>query len=379
MTEPEKNSAMPELAGNTGEPPSQPAAVLQPERNKGGGIAITLGVLALLIALASAGGMYFWAKRQADSQRMLHTALTSQLNELHTRQHDLQASLDNSRQNQQQFVQESQQQTQSLVQQLDGLQQKMAEISGADASNWLLAQAGFLVKMAGYKLWGDQDSVTAVVLLKNADTSLADMRDPGLIGARRAIAADIATLQALNQVDYYGIILELDQLANQVDNLRLADNAPDSQSADSDKGQLSSSLSQWRQNLEKSWHNFLDNFITIRRRDSSDVPLLAPDQEIYLRENIRSRLLIAAQAIPRHQQEVYQQALEHVASWVRAYYNTDDAITSAFLSRIDQLSNQAINMDLPESLQSQPVLDRLIQIRLRNLPDSATPADAGEF
>lgn len=379
MTEPEKNSAMPELAGNTGESPSQPAAVLQPERNKGSGIAITLGVLALLIALASAGGMYFWAKRQADSQRMLNTALTSQLNELHTRQHDLQASLDNSRQNQQQFVQESQQQTQSLAEQLDGLQQKMAEISGADASNWLLAQASFLVKMAGYKLWGDQDSVTAVVLLKNADTSLADMRDPSLIGARRAIAADIATLQALNQVDYYGIILELDQLANQVDNLRLADNAPDSQSADSDKGQLSSSLSQWRQNLEKSWHNFLDNFITIRRRDSSDVPLLAPDQEIYLRENIRSRLLIAAQAIPRHQQEIYQQSLEHVASWVRAYYNTDDAITSAFLSRIDQLSNQAINMDLPESLQSQPVLDRLIQIRLRNLPDSTTPADAGEF
>lgn len=44
----------------------------------------------------------------------------------------------------------------------------------------------------------------------------------------------------------------------------------------------------------------MDNFITIRRRDDTAVPLLAPNQDIYLRENIRSRLLVAAQAVPRH-------------------------------------------------------------------------------
>lgn len=61
----------------------------------------------------------------------------------------------------------------------------------------------------------------------------------------------------------------------------------------------------------------MDNFITIRRRDDTAVPLLAPNQDIYLRENIRSRLLVAAQAVPRHQEETYRQALENV-SWVRA-------------------------------------------------------------
>jgi hypothetical protein len=47
----------------------------------------------------------------------------------------------------------------------------------------------------------------------------------------------------------------------------------------------------------KSWQNFMDSFITIRRRDETAVPLLAPNQDIYLRENIRSRLLVAAQAV----------------------------------------------------------------------------------
>lgn len=53
----------------------------------------------------------------------------------------------------------------------------MAVISGSDAKTWLLAQADFLVKLAGRKLWSDQDVTTAAALLKSADASLADMND----------------------------------------------------------------------------------------------------------------------------------------------------------------------------------------------------------
>lgn len=74
----------------------------------------------------------------------------------------------------------------------------MAVISGSDAKTWLLAQADFLVKLAGRKLWSDQDVTTAAALLKSADASLADMNDPSLIGARRTITDDIATLSAVS-------------------------------------------------------------------------------------------------------------------------------------------------------------------------------------
>ncbi len=111
---------------------------------------------------------------------------------------------------------------------------------------------------------------------------------------------------------------------------------------DSDGEELSSSISEWRINLQKSWQNFMDNFITIRRRDDTAVPLLAPNQDIYLRENTLYRLLVAAQAVPRHQEETYRQALEDVSTWVRAYYDTDDAAAKAFLDEVDQLSQQNI-------------------------------------
>lgn len=140
------------------------------------------------------------------------------------------------------------------------------------------------------------------------------MNDPSLINARRAITEDIASLSAVSQVDYDGIILKVNQLSNQIDNLQLADNNDDDSPMDSDGTELSSSLSEWRINLQKSWQNFMDSFITIRRRDETAVPLLAPNEDVYLRENIRSRLLVAAQAVPRHREETYKQALDNVST-----------------------------------------------------------------
>ncbi|BFO07653.1 hypothetical protein GGER_01630 [Serratia rubidaea] len=221
--------------------------------------------------------------------------------------------------------------------------------------------------MAGRKLWSDQDVTTAATLLKSADASLADMNDPSLMTVRRAITEDISGLSTLSQVDFDGIILKVNQLSNQVDNLRLADNDSDEAPMDEDSGELSASLGEWRQNLTKSWHNFMANFITIRRRDTGAEPLLAPNQDIYLRENIRSRLLVAAQAVPRHQNEVYKQSLETISTWVRAYFDTSDPATKAFLEELDGLSQQSVTMDVPDQLKSQPLLEKLMQTRVRNL------------
>lgn len=326
-----------------------------------------LSAVAIAIALAAGIGLYGWGKQQAVNQTATSDALANQLTALQKAQESQKAELEGIIKQQAAQLKQANRQQETLAKQLDEVQQKVATISGSDAKTWLLAQADFLVKLAGRKLWSDQDVTTAAALLKSADASLADMNDPSLITVRRAITDDIASLSAVSQVDYDGIILKLNQLSNQVDNLRLADNDSDGSPMDSDGEELSSSISEWRINLQKSWQNFMDNFITIRRRDDTAVPLLAPNQDIYLRENIRSRLLVAAQAVPRHQEETYRQALENVSTWVRAYYDTDDATTKAFLDEVDQLSQQNISMDLPETLQSQAMLEKLMQTRVRNL------------
>ncbi len=254
----------------------------------------------------------------------------------------------------------------SLERQLNELQKKVSAISGTDTKIWLLAQADFLVKTARRKLWNDQDTITAAVLLKSADACLADMHDPSLLEVRRVIMQDINTLAVINQIDFDGIILKLNQLSNQVDDLRLVDNNTDDVPMDATSAELSSSLAQWRENLRKSWHHFMTNFISVRRRNSNAEPLLAPNQDIYLRENIRARLLVAVQAIPRHQNEIYRQSLETVSTWMRAYFDVLDPHTKHFLEELDFLSQQSIIMEMPD-LASLVLLEKLMQTRVRNL------------
>lgn len=379
MTEHKDSSAMveettPVVDTSTREPQT-------PRKAKNSGT--VLGVVAIAIALAVGAGLYMYGKHQAQQQAAASEALASQLSDLQQSAVSDNQSLVKQLATQTSALETARQQQAAMSQQLDELKQKIATISGSDAQTWMLAQADYLVKMAGRKLWSDQDVTTAAALLKSADASLADMNDPSLIDARRALTQDISTLSALSQVDYDGIILKLNQLSNDVDNLRIADNDSDNAPMDSDSGELSSSLREWRQNLVKSWHNFMDDFITIRRRDATAEPMMAPDQDIYLRENIRSRLLIAAQAVPRHQNEIYKQSIDTVSAWTRAWFDSNDASTKAFLSQLDELSQQSVSMDVPEALQSQPLLDKLMETRVRNLlaqpaAPSATSQQQGE-
>ena len=375
MTEQQNTSAMVEETTPAVENTS--LSKQPPQKNRSGIAGIALGAIAIAIALALGGGLYSYGKHQSAAQTANTDALATQLIALQKQQEQQQSALETTVKQQASALEESNRQQANLARELDEVQQKVATISGSDAKTWLLAQSDFLVKLAGRKLWSDQDVTTAAALLKSADASLADMNDPSLLAVRRALTDDISALAAITQVDYDGIILKLNQLSNQVDNLRLADNNTADTPMDSDGNELSSTVTEWRQNLTKSWHNFMDSFITIRRRDETAVPLLAPNQDVYLRENIRSRLLVAAQAVPRHQDETYKQSLENVSTWVRAYYDTNDSVTKSFLDELDSLSQQSINMDVPQTLESQPLLEKLVQTRVRNLlaqPAASAPS-----
>jgi len=374
MTEQEKSSAVVEETRETVDTTPQPETT---EKKHGSNkTSLALSAIAIAIALAAGIGLYGLVKKQATNQTATSDALVTQVTALQQAQQAQKTELEGVIKQQAAQLADANRQQAELTKQLDEMQQKVAAISGTDAKTWLLAQADFLVKLAGRKLWSDQDVTTAAALLKSADASLGDMNDPSLITARRALTEDIASLATVSQVDYDGIILKVNQLSNQIDNLRLADNNDDDSPMDSDSSELSSSLSEWRINLQKSWQNFMDSFITVRRRDETTVPLLAPNQDVYLRENLRSRLLVAAQAVPRHQEETYKQALDNVSTWVRAYYDTDDATTTAFLEDVDKLSQQNITMNVPDKLASQPILEKLMQTRVRNL--LAQPGVAAE-
>ena len=123
---------------------------------------------------------------------------------------------------------------------------------------------------------------------------------------------------------------------------------------------ISDNVADWESNLEKSANSFLNHFIRVTPKNSDAQALLAPNQDIYLRENIRLRLQIAILAVPRQQHELYKQSLETAASWVRSYFDTSSEEVISFLKTLDELAEQSIYVDVPDQLSSLNTLDKIL-------------------
>ncbi|OTA17824.1 cell developmental protein SirA [Xenorhabdus vietnamensis] len=338
--------------------------------------------LSIAISLAiGVGGLYIYyhGQQQNAALKAENLALQQEVASLTQQQSANQQSLDTKLQNMEASLQQASSQGQQLDSRMDELQNRVAAFSNTDIENWRLAQASSLVKMAGRKIWSEQDITTAIALLKDADQNLAEMDDPSLLYAREAITVDIDSLSKIKQIDLDGIILMLNQLSNQVDSLHLANKVEQAALQNTDKHEITASLSDWSQNLRNSWHSFMDNFITITPRDNSKAPLLAPNQGVYLRENIRSKLLIAAQAVPRHQVKIYQSALADIQTWVKDYFDTSNPDAENFLKNVNSLQKRPLSIDVPEQLSSQPILVELVRKRIYNLPHSVQSPDSKQL
>jgi tryptophan synthase beta chain len=162
MTEQEKTSAVVEETREAVDTTSQPVATEKKSKNN---TALILSAVAIAIALAAGIGLYGWGKQQAVNQTATSDALANQLTALQKAQESQKAELEGIIKQQAAQLKQANRQQETLAKQLDEVQQKVATISGSDAKTWLLAQADFLVKLAGRKLWSDQDVTTAAALL----------------------------------------------------------------------------------------------------------------------------------------------------------------------------------------------------------------------
>lgn len=333
-----------------------------------------LSLLAILIALGVGGAGYYFGQQQVDEFQQKLTALEAQINNKTVVSAPAQpaqevkfdttqlAQLESANKATQNKIAQVEELINAKSHELVGLQSQINKVSAqANAqqpTDWLFSEADFLLNNALRKLVLDNDVDTAVSLLKLADETLAKVNNSQSAAIRSAINQDLKQLLSVAGVDQNAVMQKLSQLANTVDELPVLDvNFGDDQNAT----KLSDSLSDWAENAEKSATSFLNHFIRISPKHGADrKELLAPNQDIYLRENIRLRLQLAIMAVPRQQNELYKQSLEAVASWIRSYFDTNAEVTQSFLKSVDELSEVSIYVDVPSQLQSLSMLDKYL-------------------
>jgi len=344
----------------------KPASSTRPEfEEKQGKRGVKLGTIAIVISLLFGGGLTFQMQQKNAHYQAQIEALQAQLQKT---QSTIQSELESTQQQAIAKATEVTHRAETVLEQqqksIESLQVAVADVKGRRPNDWLLAEADYLVKLAGRKLFLEHDAVSATKLMESADQRIAALNDPSLVPLRKSMANDITKLKTIPLVDREGLVLRITALQQQVDSLPLA-NALLPEAQQVEKPIVSEDVNDWKNNLMTSLKDFSENFITFRTRDGNVIPLLSPQQHFYLKENIKAKLETAIKAVYVEQQDIYTTALTTADKWSATFFNQDSNEVKEFNKALELLSKQEVQVEYPVKLETQQQLSDVIRERLR--------------
>ncbi len=348
--------------------PSAKTRVMREQKNRNGqGFLWAVVVINFLLLAAGAGaGYWFWQQwhlQQQEQAQVIEQQKAAQTNQLLAND-ELQSSLQQDNETLRNRLLQLSKELSNLEAQSLANTQNLADVSGRRPSDWLLAEADYLVRMAGRKLWLEKDIRTAILMMQSADSRLQDLSDPSLLPVRELIAADIQTLQQINPVSLSSVALALSGMLPQVNNLPLA--LPEIPEIKSRDDQTSESIGEWRANLDKLWVFFREELINYQPRTTAIKPMLTQQQQWLAKEQLKLALLQAQSAVLNEQETLYKQSLQRAIGLIVDHFELADTSVEKFVDSLRNLEQTNIHRELPSQMQSARPLQELLQRRVES-------------
>ena len=224
-----------------------------------------------------------------------------------------------------------------------------------------------------------------VSALQAADQRIARAAQPRLNPVQRAIARDIQRIQGASLADIPSLVLQLDDMARQVDEWpllnqvglpapgskgaaakgrkpaaapaaepagppdSLADNAEPAAAAAADQGWRRVS-GWWTSIWERIWADLTRSgreLVRVSRIDRPEAVLLAPDQALFMRENLKLKLLNARLGLLARHMQASQADLLAVESALARYFDTSSPRVSGAQAALARLRKDLVDSELP--------------------------------
>ena len=342
------------------------------KKSSGNGLLWFVVIILFLLVLGMAGAGYWYYMQQQSASKETVTAQqnnASQLNAIERERADILASIENvTRTNQalESTVAELKSQNEQLALQAESTLQQLNNMEGRRPADWLIAEADYLVRMAGRKLWLENDVRTAILLLVNADKRLKSLADPSVLPVRATLAEDIQTLQQLNPVSQSSVALALTGMMAQIDKLPLNtfEKPEDSNAQDTT---LSESADDWQENLAKVWRSLVDDFLTVKSLEGPVEPVLSLEAQFLAKEQLRLQLMHAQTAALQGDEGLYSQSLQYAQTLLTEKFDTEKSQVTGFMDALQNLSATDIARPIPTELASQKPLERLLDSRVKQV------------
>ena len=214
------------------------------------------------------------------------------------------------------------------------------------------------IVLAGQQLQLAGNVPVAVLALQTADAQLARLDRPPYLPLRKALAKDLARLNALPFVDMPGISLRLEQVLIAIDKLPLVSAGRPEKTAEDDKAVPPQSW--WQRSGGAIWQE-MKGLVRIQRFDRDDAVLLAPGQGYFLRENLKLRLLNARLSLFSRDQSTFRNEVKVAQDLLTRHFEANDKSVQAALATLRQMTTSDINVELPTLSDSQAALRSLRQ------------------
>ena len=209
-----------------------------------------------------------------------------------------------------------------------------------------LAEVEQMLLIAGQQLQLTANVRAALIAMQTADARLQRMNRPAYSGLRQAIGRDMDKLRALHDVDISGINLQLNDLIAVVDQMPLAyqqraANVPAVQAAPPNNETA------WQRLLHEIWQE-LKQLVRIENTDKAEIPLLPPNQEFFLRENLKLNLLSARLALLSRDEVSFRQGLKTAQLWTARYFDAKSSESVQMSDGLKKLAASDIRIEIPD-------------------------------
>lgn len=259
--------------------------------------------------------------------------------------------------------------------QIDHNARELLEAGNRTRTDWLLAEAEYLLRIANQRLLIEKDIRGALAALDSADEVLNESDDIGVYPVRQQLAKEILTLKGLTGVDRTGLYLTLEAAIESIQQLtdnalasdRMASTLAQSQAL-SNEG--TTTVGTWWNDAWNNAKSTLSQVVVVRRLDDTVKPLLSPEQSAYARLNLQLMLEEAELAVLQGHQEMYSRSLAKASAAIDNWYDSSNPNIMALSDTLEELAGQNIDPELPDISRSLQLLKSRLAGRFDNSRES---------
>lgn len=365
----------------------QPAQVVVVKKSRAG---VWIGIIAIVLVIAlAAAGFYMLQQLQAtqdtvesqDDMKLIE--VSKQINGLQTQLATLQSEIANVNaemtgkdnhftQTLADFSKLHQEHLDTLRKDMEGSIGMLQRQLGKTRSDWMLADAEYLLSVANQRLHLVGDIVTTRQALEAADERLRESGDAGVFKVREQIAKEIAQLNDVQVPDIVGIYGGIQHLQDAVEGLAVFLPHAGKQPEQGQNKTESEDLNLHGHEILGALAKQLEGYVVVRHTEQPVNAILTPEEAHFIKQQLKVRLEMVEIALVQQNDTLFASSISDAKQWLLKNFSENQQ-TQQFAAELDKLSTLKLRSQLPDISHSLKLLRDIGKLRLERDNPAPTP------